>query len=136
MIASRMFLVFAGAFLLSVAVGCQSLTDGAKDDFSRTLSCPKESLEARQRKDVRPYDLQHPTPPEPATEIAADPSRRAVWEREQREVRDRVNDRETVIEVRGCSHQKIYLCSRANTGSNSGNVMCTDYDYPPTLAKW
>ena len=40
------------ATLLSLS-GCQSVTDGAKEQFSRTNSCPIDRVEARPREELK-----------------------------------------------------------------------------------
>jgi hypothetical protein len=126
-----------GALLLAFAalvVGCQSLTDGAKDDFSHKFSCPKDQVEARERPDIKAHSLSPFTGKKPPADVAADPRRLAVWQADHQKQIDS-EDSDTVIEVRGCSHSQLYKCTRS-TGKRGGRVMCFDESYPPGMAKW
>jgi hypothetical protein len=118
---------------LLAASGCQSLEDGAKDDFVQKFTCPKGRVEVRPRPDLSSYDLTHKDRKPPA-DVAADPERLALWKKKEAETRRRVSD--PVFELRGCAHSALMHCTRANTGSSSGRVMCFDIEYPPGLKPW
>ena len=122
--------------LLFVATGCQSLEDGARDEFSHEFSCPKASVQARTSSDVEPFALHNPTASQPLPEVKADPARLALWSADQKRRRDDYNRAETVVEARGCGHHEIYLCGRANKGNHAGEPMCSPERYPPGMAPW
>jgi hypothetical protein len=122
------------SLLILSATGCQSLMDGAKEDFSRAFTCPKQGVEARERKDITAYQLRTPKPPSPSAEIAADPARLKMWEEQQQKIRDFENSH-SVVEVRGCGHARLYTCGRSSRGS-SHSWICLGHDYPDGVAKW
>jgi hypothetical protein len=126
----------AALVTLLVASGCESMGDGAKKEFSRSYSCPESSTESRERKDLTPYDVRHWDPTKPPPDVAADPTRLAVWEKNEQETRQSVNSHYTVMEVRGCSRTALYECGRVNTGSASGSISCSESQYPAGVAKW
>jgi hypothetical protein len=128
----RVALLLAGALAI---VGCQSLTDGARDDFSHKFSCPKDQVEARTRKDIKAHTLSAFADRKPPADVAADSKRLAVWQADQQKTVDR-EDTEDVVEARGCSHSQLYTCTRSNTGTHQGAVMCFSHDYPAGMAKW
>jgi hypothetical protein len=123
----------ASIFLVLSASACQSLDDGARDEFAGHFTCPKERVEVRSRPDLNSYDLTWGRA-QPPPDVAADPQRLALWKEKQQDSRSRGSD--PVFELRGCGHSVLYHCTRANTGTHSGAVMCFDLKYPAGAKPW
>jgi hypothetical protein len=121
----------------AASLGCQSLDDGAKDNFSNQFSCPKAGVELRPRPEIDAYELIFGKPSKPPADVARDPARMAMWQKKQDDSHATWNATETVFELRGCGHQTLYTCTRAGkSGGHSGSVMCSDRDYPPGIVRW
>jgi hypothetical protein len=120
---------------VAASLGCESLDDMARDDFAREFSCPMNRVEVRPRTDIEGYTLVHGPRPAPPKDIANDPGRLAVWQKDQDERRS--HDFGTMYEVRGCSHGKLYLCSRSVGASHgSQSSLCSGYSYPAGVSRW
>lgn len=130
-------LLFAPLCLAAAAAACKPLDQGAREDFSHRYSCPMERVEVRRRADVQPYDLAfgqyaraHPSP-----EVANDPGRLALWEKDQRRKRQAWNKAFEAYEVRGCGHQVLMSCSHPDAPDGQGTytleVACSEGEYPP-----
>jgi hypothetical protein len=123
--------------MMLVLAACKSgAMDSAKEKFSQKYSCPEDSVEARVREDVTPTQLHNKKKDVPPAEVAADPKRLALWQKQQsdREARD---DNDHVVEARGCRHQEIYSCGYASQHANTSSPwLCMQYDYPPGVKKW
>lgn len=113
-------------------VGCESLADCARDDFVQEFQCPKERVNVRPRNDVDVYTLVHGTSKPPA-DVARDPERLAVWQRQLDERRS--HNYGDLFEVTGCGHDKFYTCSRS-TGASHGatSSLCSGYAAPPATS--
>ncbi len=122
--------------LLATMTGClnQSYEDGAKEKFAKEVSCQQTSVELRKRPELDAYDLAWGKSAPPA-EVAKDPARLAVWQKEESDRRASYAGN-PVFELRGCGHQVLYTCTRANVGRTSGAVMCSEHDYPPGVTRW
>jgi hypothetical protein len=96
--------------LFSLAA-CQSLAAGAKEQFSKDVSCPLDRIESRDRHDLHPSSFTNPMfLPKPSAEIVADPGRLAVWQRNHEHDRTRSDGDNQIEEVRGCGKQAFYEC--------------------------
>lgn len=126
---------FALAAALAAVSACKALDEGAKEELSHRYSCPMERVQVRRRTDVKPYDLAFGRlgPSKPSDEVAADPGRLALWEKDEREKRSRWNSSFEVYEVRGCGHQVLYSCAHptdTDGGTLVGQVSCSEGEYP------
>ena len=118
--------------LALAAWGCTSLKDGAREEFSSTYSCPSAQIELAKRDDVKPHDLIFGSRPAPPGEVARDPQRLALWEQKQQKLEDDWNNGAEVWEARGCGHDVVYACSRAQThASTSSGIICSEGKHPP-----
>ena len=127
--------VLVALFVATASLGCEALGDCARDDFAAEFSCPMNRVEVRPRSDIDGYTAVHGKPPAPPAEIAKDPARRAVWQKEQDERRS--YNYGTVYEVRGCTHGKLYTCSRSTGASRSStSSLCSGHDYPAGMSRW
>jgi hypothetical protein len=119
----------------ATSLGCESLDDQARDEFAREFSCPMSRVEVRPRPDIDGYAAVHGAAPAPPKDIAKDPGRLAVWQKEQDDRRS--HDYGTVYEVRGCAHGKLYTCSRSVGASHSSqSSLCSGHDYPSGVSRW
>lgn len=118
--------------VLVLVSGCKSVTEGARERFSKDHSCPLDRVEVRMREDLRPSDLE--TRPKPSPEIAADPGRLRVWQEEETKARELSDRGEKMVEVRGCAVQTLYACHRHNKDANY--IMCGAKEYVPGVARW
>jgi hypothetical protein len=122
--------------LLATAPGCTSVEDGAKDEFSETYTCPPQRVEVRKRTDLKATDVEGSfAANQPPAEVAADPGRLQMWQKEQREKDDNENGYHTVVEARGCDHQVLYTCGHT-TGKSSKPWLCMERKYPQGVSKW
>ncbi|MBL8923686.1 MAG: hypothetical protein JNJ54_32830 [Myxococcaceae bacterium] len=105
------------ALLVVSLSGCQSLTDGAREQVSKAYSCPLERVVGVERSDLKAMELRlagvpKPTPP---PDIAADPARLAMWQQSQAESRTQAASYPgVVIEVKGCGLVVMMDCYRKN----------------------
>jgi hypothetical protein len=107
---------------LSILLGCKGSQQGAREYFSRTHSCPVEQVQAKARSDVKHSDFSSwPTPP---ADVAADPNRRAVWEKNLQEQKDGLDRQSSVFEVSGCG-RSVYLACKRRSG-NAAQVVCSE----------
>ncbi len=94
----------AGALALFAIVGCGSVQmgDQARDVFVKSESCPASSLRVVQRPDI-PVGGPRETPP---TDVAQDPARLAIWQK------NHTPDQHAraAYEVSGCGHDVVYEC--------------------------
>ena len=121
--------LFAAASL----VACQSLSDGAKSDFSGSFTCPLDRVEVRARPELHPSDWFEPR--KPPSEVAADAGRLRLWQDEQDKQRAVIDRYHSIYEVRGCGHQSLYECGRSSRGS-SRSWICRERPYIPGAARW
>jgi hypothetical protein len=89
------------------SLGCQSLEDGAKDEFVSRFSCPKSGIELRARPEIDAYTLIFGKRSAPPAEVAQDPARLAIWQKKQDDSHASWNASETVFELRGCGHEVL-----------------------------
>jgi len=135
------FRTLAPILLAALAAGgCKSLEKGAREEFSRRYSCPEDRVEVRRRADVKAYDLvfSRLAPARPPDDVAADPARLAVWEKDEREKRETWNSSWAVFEARGCGHESLQSCSHPSAmggGTDLAAVGCVEGEYPPGARK-
>jgi hypothetical protein len=124
------------AFVMLALSGCQSVADGAKEDFSRGNTCPIERVEARARPELKPSQFRRKATP--AADISADPGRLKMWQDKQAADAAYNDDYHQIVEVRGCGQHEFYECRHPGSGSTSGvRWMCTTERYVPgTISKW
>lgn len=113
--------------------GCKDLDEGAREDFSRSHTCPLDRVEARERTDLRPSAL-HFGANKPPAEVAADPGRLKMWQDEQARDAEKYDGRYKTFEVRGCGHLELLTCARGS--KNMNRATCSRADYPAGVAKW
>ena len=127
--------VLVALVVAAASMGCESLDDEARDDFAAEFSCPMNRVEVRPRPDIDGYTAVHGKAPAPPAEIAKDPGRLAVWQKDLDERRS--HNYGTVYEVRGCSHGKLYTCSRSVGSSHSStSSLCSGQNYPEGVSRW
>jgi hypothetical protein len=111
---------------LLASTGCTSLETGAREEFSKEFSCPADRVEVTPRPDLKSFEVIFGPRSAPPSDIAADPGRLEVWRKRQDELEGNWNRGGTVFQVRGCSHDVIYACSRAQTHANTSNgIICS-----------
>src|SRR5512143_2823653 len=94
------------AALVLVACGKNSSNpEAAREEFSKTYSCPKERITATVRSDLKAFDLMVGARDKPPADIAADKGRLAEWQKRQQSTEDGYN-RETVVQAKGCDHEE------------------------------
>ena len=122
-----------GVLIALGQLGCQSLSDGAKNDFSRSFTCPMDRVEVRARPELHPSDwFKAKTPP---SEVASDPARLRMWQDAQERLRTSGDKYHSIYEARGCGHQTLYECGRTTRGSSNG-VICRQQPYPSGVSQW
>jgi len=123
-------------FAIVCLSGCQSVADGAREDFSSANTCPIERVEARERTDVKPSQLRRKVDPPP--DIAADPGRLKLWQDKRAKSSAHDDEDHHIVEVRGCDRHEFYECKHPGSGSTPGvRWMCsTDSYVPDTISKW
>ena len=115
--------------------GCQSVTDGAKEQFSEEHTCPLDRIEARARPELKPSQLREPSTP-PA-DIASDPGRLQLWRAEQAKFASNDDARGQVVEARGCDAHVFYTCGHPTSSSDGKRWMCsTELHVPDAISKW
>ena len=116
--------VFAAVLGLTA---CKSAASTAKEQFSRDFSCPEERVEVRDRSDIRASAFGAPTPT-PPPDVAADPARRALWEKKNEPDTSGIDSDYSVEEARGCDKQSFYLCiwRAAGRAQSCSNCICED----------
>ena len=112
--------------------GCKSKEQGAREHFSKDLTCPEDRVEVRERADVKASAwMRVETPP---ADVAADPERLKMWQAKQDERRSYEESSDAIFEAKGCGAQKLYACHRHN--KDPSYIMCSSRDYPAGVAKW
>ncbi len=128
-------LVGSLSLVLSVtSAACQSYEAGARENFSKTFTCPEERIEVRPRPDISPVDIRYPTRPQPPAEIKADPGRLKIWQAEQDQRLASAGAHCEVWEGKGCDHQTLFCCHRP--AKNQNRVSCSTEKYPPGVSKY
>jgi hypothetical protein len=120
------------ALVVVLVVACsddKQTAKAAREEFTKSYSCPAASVTATPRKDLKAYDLQvgASTPP---SEVAAAPARLAEWKKEQESVKSGY-DRMSVVQASGCGHSVYYVCSVANSTNDQYVMACTLAAHPP-----
>lgn len=126
----------AALMALNAASGCKGLDRGAREEFERQFSCPKERVTVTPRPDIDAY-VRLFGAPQPTAEVAGDAGRLAVWRAEQQRVHARFRSSSTLFELRGCEHHVLYACahpSSSDGGAALSVVSCStvpDSGSPP-----
>jgi hypothetical protein len=103
--------------LLSLSA-CQSLAAGAKEQFSKDFSCPQNGIESRDRRDLHPSSFKNAMfLPKPSAEVAADPARLAVWQRNHQHDLTAGDENNDIEEARGCDNHAFYECHHPRKGT-------------------
>jgi len=115
---------------------CQSLQRGAKEQFSKDVSCPVDLVESRERPDLHSSSFEAPSPgPQPPAAVAADPARLAVWRQNHTRdatASDGLND---IYEARGCDTQAFYKCHHPS--KHALQASCSRVtSVPPGISHW
>lgn len=122
--------------IVLVAAGqlaCQSLSEGARSEFSTSFTCPIERVEIRTRPELHPSNWF--TPRTPPSEVSSDPGRLRMWQEEQDRLRTSGDQYHSIYEARGCGHHALYECGRTTRGS-SKSVICRERPYPSGVSPW
>jgi len=106
------------------------MESGAKNDFSKSNSCPLDRVEVRARTDIKPSDVMYKAPP--PKDVAADPARLAMWQKQQNDNAQHDDSGYSMMEAKGCDKTSLLRCHRMK----SGDVMCMSAKYPDGVAKW
>jgi hypothetical protein len=115
----------AVGFALGVAA-CAPLAGAAGNTFADVTRCPRDSVTVVARPDYHP--TAPPEPPPPA-DVAADPSRLAVWRVQQRMAQIANGapraclDSEDAYEARGCGKQQVLCCDHPR--NDMGRARCS-----------
>ena len=133
------------AFVAVLVLSAGSVQTAAKEKFSFAFTCPAESIEVRDRSDIKPSDFKFKDPPPlPSPEVAADPARLALW-------RERNPDRRSdfdfdnfldidnsVEEARGCNRKAMYRCEWVSGHLHDISMYrrCRKVDPPPGVTHW
>jgi hypothetical protein len=130
----RVLIAIACAAILATLTSCQSLTDGAREQFSQTNTCPLASVEARERNDLLPSNFR--LPGKPPADILANPIRLKMWQEQDEKSRTGWDRVMTVIELRGCGVQGFYECKRNNNNGGAAISCSAETNVPATITKW
>ncbi len=120
------------ALLLSLSTmvtSCKPTMDDARAEFVQAHTCPADRVEVTERKDLKGYDVIFGKSSPPA-DIAHDPERRLMWQKNQDESEARWNGRTYVFELRGCKHHVLSACKRMKS-----SVSCSERDVPADQTK-
>jgi len=131
-------LAFASTIALVALAGCQSLSDGAKETFSQENTCPADRVEVRERPELKASSFTTGTSQPPA-DIAADPERLKMWQKEQRERLERNdNNGHKYAQARGCGKTVLYDCrGPTNQDRPQRPWFCSEVTkVPDSIAKW
>src|SRR5882724_12368083 len=110
-------------FALLFLCGCQSVTDGAREQFSHDHVCPLDRVEARARPELKPSQFGAPsTAPK---DVAADPGRLELWQAEQAQFAANDDAWGEIVEARGCEVHVFYSCGHPTRSSDGSRWMCT-----------
>ena len=115
--------------------GCQNVADGAKERFSKDNSCPIDRVESRVREDLKPSSFYDKTKAAPPADIAADPTRLAMWHEKQDAAATQSDSFFTIAEARGCGKQALYQCSRSKKHAQIVDCIAQT-DVPSTIVHW
>lgn len=120
---------------LLLLCGCQSVTDGAKEQFSKENTCPLDRVETRARTELKPSQFgKAGTPPR---DIASDPGRLQLWRAEQAKLAANDDSWGQIVEARGCDAHVFYECGHPSSSSDGKRWMCTTESHvPDTISKW
>jgi hypothetical protein len=119
--------------VLGALVGCQSVIDGAKEEFSKSNTCPLDRVEARERPELKASSFT--AKQKPPADIAADPSRLKMWQEQQERSRTAGDGIGSIAEARGCGKQAFYRCSRSQKHAHIMNCSI-ERDETGTVTKW
>ncbi len=120
---------------LVLLCGCQSLTDGAKEQFSSDNTCPRDRVDVRERPELKPSQFEKPLDPPAA--IAADSDRVKMWREDQARLAANSDNWGQVVEVRGCGKHAFLTCGHPTKSSDGKRWSCSEQSYVPTgISKW
>jgi len=123
----------AAALCLFLALGCERLSTGAREDFGRRYSCPDDRITWKPRDDLPADEVMglRMLEPRPPPAVQQDPGRFAKWQADRAQDRARMahfNDAYQVFEVSGCGHTDILACRHPTSpdgrGTYPGRVSC------------
>lgn len=109
--------------LALAAASCTSKETRARENFSKSYSCPLGDVTATEHEELSAWDLTFGEL-KPLPDIASDPARVAMWQAEHDRKRKENDANTTVFVAKGCNQKKYYGCSRSNAKQGS-NVSCT-----------
>jgi len=110
-------------------VACNSDETMARESFARQFTCPNERITVTPRKDLVAVDLTF-RPEAPPKDIAADPGRLAIWQKEEAR-RAAEYEGKSVIQARGCEHEVFYICGQLRVSVGATRPGCRNAPYPP-----
>lgn len=90
-----------------------ALPGNTRDEFSEKYSCPSDAIVSKDRPDV--HAAQFETPATPPADVAADPARLAVWQKNQPQPWD-----VDFFELTGCGHHVLWGCRLPSSRSSAG----------------
>lgn len=114
---------FAIAGLLVVIAGC-SQEKSARERFATDKTCPIDRVTATEKVGESAHDLIWGPPKKPPPEIAADPARLALWQKQEDASKKSWDKATRVWEVTGCNETQLYTCmpSSKRMGANCTSV--------------
>ena len=125
--ASSSRIALAAPLFATPACGGPSLLEGARAQFANEHTCPQARVSVTERTDIPAHVLWAPL--RPPADVASDPGRLAMWQRQQRDD-EREADRRTVVDVAGCGHAERLACI-VETTEPSDTVVCLAPPPPP-----
>ena len=110
-------------------VACNSDETMPRESFGRQFTCPSERITVTPRKNLAAVDLTF-RPGTPDKDIAADPGRLALWQKEEAR-RAAEYEGKSVIQARGCEHEVFYVCGQLKVSVGATRPQCRNAPYPP-----
>ena len=92
-------------------VGCgMPLETGAAQYFVRSQTCPRDRVAVVERPDLPPHVVLRGADAPPPADIAADPGRLALWNKQQADRNADIDDVAKTYRVTGCQQATTYIC--------------------------
>ena len=116
--------------VLAVGLGsasCLSLSSGARNIFSKQISCPPDRVTVVARPDLPPHSIyEGVVDAPPPADIAADPARLRYFRQQQAEKVSNIDESCKMYEVTGCGAHRLTCCNHWEDSTNPSGVTCFD----------